>query len=70
MLNLKRQQADREQGFIMVVTAMVISSSSWVSKSTTWFLCKISKSKETPNELIIATTSDQALIRHQNHRSR
>ena len=48
---------------------MVISSATCVLK---WipFLARMRKSREIANELTIATTSHQALTRHQNHRIR
>ena len=54
----------------MVVTAIVMSSA-WCVLRSEWN-CFLSTSSriEMPNELIIATTSHQALMRHQNQRSR
>ncbi len=52
-----------------VVIAMLMSSCSEKPK-TTPFLDRIRKTMATPKELIIATISHHAVMRHQNQRSR
>ena len=53
----------------MVVNITVIKSC-WSEFITLPFLLITKKTKETPNEAIIATISPHAVIRHQNHRNR